>query len=424
LNPTHRKLLYNQYVRLLLVVIAVGLCVWTIKSAASHGASRFLTKSALTLQNLAVAQTATQLAPTDAQAHRANAVVLNQMDATAESALALEQALALRPADYSLWLSLGRLRDKRGDTAGALAAFNEAVKWAPYYAQPRWQRGNVLLRSGQYEAAFSDLNLAAQSNPALVPNIIDLAWSVTRGDYQLTQELVELNSDRARIIFAGFLATHGRPLEAIQQSKAAGRLDATARRELVQQLLLKRSFAEAFQLWAEPNAGSGTTNQPPAFYDGGFEAPLSTNETAFGWRVPDSRTLKFSVDPSNPHSGARSLQIQFGGESPAAGLLSQLLIVQSSTRYRINFAARSEEIITGGRPIVVVNDAGENGGELGKSSELDKGTSGWRTFSFEFTSTPQTQAVYVAVSRAGCSTSPCPIFGSIGLDSFSIEHLK
>ena len=410
--------------RLLLVVIAVGLCLWTIKAAAAHGASRFLIKSALSLQNLAAAQTATKLTPGDAQAHRANATLLSQVDASAESMMALEQAIALRPADYSLWISLGRLRDTRGDTAGALAAFDEAVKWAPYYAQPRWQRGNVLLRAGQYEAAFSDLNLAAQSNPALVPNLIDLAWSVTRGDYQLTQELVEFKNDRARVVFAGFLATHGKPLEAIQQSKAAGGLDEAERRELVKQLLLKRSFAEAFQVWAEPSGGSGAANQPPAFYDGGFEGPLSTNETAFGWRVPDTRTLKFSVDPNNPHSGARSLQIQFGGESPNDGLLSQLLIVQPSTRYRVNFAGRSEEIITGGRPIVVVSDAGENASDLGKSSELDKGTSGWRTFSFEFTSTPQTQAVFVAVRRAGCSTSPCPIFGSIRLDSFSIEQLK
>jgi hypothetical protein len=98
--------------------------------------------------------------------------------------------------------------------------------------------------------------------------------------------------------------------------------------------------------------------------------------------------------------------------------------VQPSTRYRINFAARSEEIVTGGRPIVVVSDAGENGSELGKSSELDKGTSDWRTFSFEFTSTPQTRAVFVTLKRQPCSTSPCPIFGSIGLDSFSLEQVK
>ena len=392
--------------------------------AASFGASRFLTRSALALQNLTAAQTAVQLAPADAQAYRANAALLNQMDATAESVIAVEHAIALRPSDYSLWLALGLMRDKMGDTPGALAALDEAVKRAPYYANPRWQRGNVLLRAGQYEAAFSDLNLAAQSNPELVLNILNLAWSLTKGDVQLTQELVEIKSDDARIVFAHFLATHGKPVEAIQLSKAAGHGNENERRELVKQLLLRRSFAEAFQVWAEPAAGSATNNQTATVYDGGFEGPLSTNEIGFGWRVPDTRNLKLSVDPERPHSGSKSLQIEFAGEPPNSALLSQLVIVQPSTRYRINFAGRSQEIVSGGRPIVVASDAGENGSDLGQSSALDKGTSDWRTFSFEFTSTPQTRAVLVAVRRERCPASPCPIFGSIGLDSFSIEQVR
>jgi hypothetical protein len=423
LNTLIPKFVFNQYVRLLLVVIAVGFCLWTIKSAASFGASRLFTRSALALRNLTAAQTAVRLTPTDAQAYRAYAALLSQLDAPAESVIALEQAIALRPSDYALWLALGLLRDKMGDTTGALAALDEAVRQAPYYAHPRWQRGNVLLRAGQYEAAFGDLNLAAQSNPELVPNIIDLAWNVTKGDFQLTQELVEIRDDKAHMAFARFLASHGRPVEAMQQSRMAGSVDETARRELVRQLLDKRAFSEAFQVWAY-SEGSAQTNKTATIYDGGFEATLSTNEIGFGWRVPHTRSLTLSVDPHQAHSGAKSLRIEFAGDSPNSALLSQLLMVQPSTRYRINFAGRSREIISAGRPIVVVSDAGENGSDLGQSSALDKGTSDWRTFSFEFTSTPQTHAVFVVVRRERCPTSPCPIFGSIGLDSFSIEQLR
>jgi tetratricopeptide (TPR) repeat protein len=416
------NLFSNRYLRLPLVIIGIALCIWTIKTAASFGASRFLVRTSLVLQNLTAAQTAVRLTPSDPQAYRANAALLSQIDANAECVIALEQAIALRPADYSLWLALGQMRDKMGDTTGAQAALDVAVRRAPYYGHPRWQRGNVLLRAGQYEAAFSDLNIAAQSNPEFVPNIIDLAWNVTRGDSRLTQELVEIKSDKARLIFARFLANHGRPLDAIEQSRAAGNVNENERRELVKQLLDKRAFAEAFQVWAAPHADSATTTT--TFFDGGFEGALSTNEIGFGWRLADTKSLRLSVDPNRPHSGAKSLRIEFAGEASNSALLSQLLVVQPSTRYRINFAGRSEEIITGGRPIVVVSDAGEKGSDLGQSSELDKGTSDWRTFSFEFTSKPQTRAVFVALKRERCSTSPCPIFGSIGLDSFSIEQLK
>ena len=408
--------------RLLLVFAAVMGCLWLIKLSASYGLSRLLTRSALTLQNLAVAQGATSLTPADAQAHRANAALLSQFDQPAESIVAVEQAIALRPHDYSLWLALGLLRDRMGDSNGALAALDQAVERAPFYAHPRWQRGNVLLRAGQYEAAFADLNLAAQSNPELVPNLIDLAWGITRRDPQLTEQLLDIKTDKARLTFARFLAARGRPVESMRQLNAAGKVDEKERRELIRQLLEKRAFAEAYAVWSGTDASSNLANSS-VIHDGGFEAPLSTNESGFGWRVTGTPSVGLSVDPNEPHSGTRSLRMDFSGESRAPSLL-QLVIVKPSTRYRIHFAGRSREVVTGARPLVSVTDAGENGPELAKSTPLDKGTSAWRPFTIEFTTGAATNAVTVAVTREACPSAPCPIFGSISLDSFSLEQVK
>ena len=100
------KVVSQRYVRLLLVLVAVMGCVWLMKLSASYGVSRLLTRSALALQNLAVAQAATSMTPADPQAHRTNAALLSQFDQPSESIVALEQAIALRPRDYSLWLVL------------------------------------------------------------------------------------------------------------------------------------------------------------------------------------------------------------------------------------------------------------------------------------------------------------------------------
>ena len=416
------KVFSQRYVRLLLMIAAVVGCVWLIKLSASYGISRLLARAALNLQNLAAAQAATSMTPADPQAHRTNAALLSQLDQPAESIVALEQGIALRPGDYSLWLALGLLRDKMGDTNGALAALDQAVERAPFYAHPRWQRGNVLLRAGQYEAAFADLNLAAQSNPELIHNLIDLAWGVTRGDPQLTEDLLDIKTDKARITFARFLAARGRPVESMRQLNAAGTVDEKERRELIRQLLEKRAFAEAYNVWSGIDPSSNVAGST-GIHDGGFEASLSTNESGFGWRVPDTRSLGLSIDPNEPHSGARSLRMDFGGESPAA-LLSQLVIVKPSTQYRIQFAARSREVVTGARPLVGVTDAGESGAELALSAPLDKGTSDWRPFSVEFTTGGATNAVTIVVKREVCPASPCPIFGSISLDSFSLEQVK
>ena len=363
------------------------------------------------------------MTPADPQAHRANAALLSQFDQPAESIVAVEQAIALRPQDYALWLALGQLRDRMGDSKAALAALDRAVERAPFYAHPRWQRGNILLRAGQYEAAFVDLNLAAQSNPELVPNLIDLAWGVTRGDPQLTEELLDIKTDKARLTFARFLAARGRAVESMRQLNAAGKVDEKERSELIRQLLEKRAFTEAFYVWSGTDPSSNLENTA-GIHDGGFEAPLSTNESGFGWRIADTRSVGLSIDPNEPHSGSRSLRMDFTGENPPPGVLSQLVIVKPSTRYRIHFAGRSREVVTGARPLVSVTDAGEKGPELALSLPLDKGTTAWRPFSIEFTTGAATNAVTIAVTREGCSSAPCPIFGSISLDSFSVEQVK
>ena len=205
----------HRYLRLAAVAIAIGCSLFALRTALAYGFSRLLVTYSLTAGNAAAAKRAIQLTPKDAEAHLANAGVLSLSRAPEQSLVELEQAVALRPADYRLWSELGLVRDQVGDTSGALKAFDEAIARAPHYFQPRWSRGNVLLRSKQYEAAFQDLNQAAQSNPELIPNLIDLAWGLSRSDVALTEELAQINGDKMRIAFARLLARKGKAPEAL-----------------------------------------------------------------------------------------------------------------------------------------------------------------------------------------------------------------
>ena len=412
---------------MLLVATAIVACLFAIRSAATFGFSRLLATYSLAARNLSAAKKAVELTPKDAEAHFANAVVSSLSDTPPQSVTELEQAVALRPADYTLWQQLGLLRDQTGDTAAALAAFDEAVKRAPFYSQPRWNRGNVLLRSGQYEAAFIDLNQAAQSNPELIPVLLDLAWGLSRGDVKLTEQLVQIKGDKMRIAFAQLLARHGKAQEAIAQFGGASNVPEATRSELIDQLLAKGAFKEAFAVWKSA-IGPKDNNEPagPSIYDGGFEGSLSLGAGGFGWRVPrDLQATSVAPDSSQPHSGSQSLRIEFSGNSnPGSQVISQLLLVEPAGHYRINFASRSQDVVTGGLPLLVVNDASGDLKRLGQSSPLAKGNSNWQLLSLEFTTTPATIAVVLSLQRENCTTSPCPIFGSVSLDSFSVERLR
>jgi tetratricopeptide (TPR) repeat protein len=413
---------------LLVTIVIIG-CLFAIKSAATFGFSRILVTYSLTTGNRAAAEKAIQLAPKDAEAHFAAAALMNLSGAPDRALLEFERAVALRPADYGLWSELGLLRDQMGDSEGALATFDEAIRHAPYYSQPRWNRGNVLLRKGQYEAAFNDLSQAAQSNPDLIPGLIDLAWSVSRGDVTTTEGLAQIKDDRMRIAFARFLARHGKATEAMKQFGGAGNVPDAIKHELVEQLLAKGAFKEAFDIWKLSHRIDSKEGAGSAIYDGGFEGSLSFAAGGFGWRVPrDLQDTTVSLDSTRPQSGSQNLRIEFTGNSNPRSLpVSQLILVEPSKRYRVNFASRSQDVVTGGLPLLNISDATSASGDqkpLGQSRPLAKGTSDWEFFNIEFTTGSTTSAVVLSVQRENCNTSLCPIFGAILLDSFSLEKLK
>src|SRR6185369_17881676 len=157
-----------------LSLLAIALCLFLIQASARFGFSRLLTRYALITHSTAVADAAIQLTPSDPDAQRARAATLNDQQQHGEAANSLAAAVALRYRDDYLWIELGNTREEIGDTTGALAALDQAVHWAPYYAHPRWQRGNLLLRMNRTDQAFADLRQAATANPKYFPNLIDL----------------------------------------------------------------------------------------------------------------------------------------------------------------------------------------------------------------------------------------------------------
>jgi hypothetical protein len=423
---TRLPLLFSfRLVRALITTVAISICFLGILISGKLALSRVFIAYAMGVGNLAAADESIRLSPADAEAHFVRAEVLKTTGATTQAVTELERAVALRPRDYFLWLELGLTRDQTADTAGALLAFNEAVRLAPHYAQPLWQRGNLLLRSGRYDQAFDDLRRAAESNPDLLPNLIDLAWGFSKGDPKVTEQLAQIATGKMRIAFARFLAKHGKTRETLEQFRAAGSVPDPTRRELVQQLIALNAFAAAFELW-KGGEGVGKDHQLSSVYDGGFEGPLSLEKVAFGWRIPRNlQGVNMSLDPTQPHSGSKSLRMDFAGDSNAeSSLVSQLILVEPSSRYRISFAARTQDIVTGGMPLAIVNDAAGEQKRLGQSASLRQGSNDWQMFSFEFTAEPATKAVVLSLQRKNCTTSPCPIFGSVWLDSFSIERVK
>ena len=392
-----------------------------MQAAARFGFARLLGKYAVVASSLPAADRALLLAPGDAEVFRARARVLNRLQRHDEARRSLEAASSLRYRDDYLWLELGSTRDDVGDTNAALAAFDQAVRWAPYYSHTLWQRGNLKLRMGRYDEAFADLRAAAVSKQSLMPSLIDLTWGLARGDVKTVEQLLQINNDNDRLAFAQFLAQKGKGTECIEQVRLLGvPLSDENRLELVRQLIAEKAFHPAFELWRTDAA-----LKSPVILNGGFEEPieLAGTDKGFGWSMFGKPEPKVARDESEKFGGRISLLLRFNGDWKApAQTISQRIVVEPEKRYRISFAVKTKDLVTGGPPAIAVKDAA-NDQLLAQSEPFSTSTTNWQKMGFEFSTAAGTQAIVVEFTRVENSCTPCPIFGELWLDDFLIEDV-
>lgn len=86
------------------------------------------------------------------------------------------RAIRLAPELAEPYASLGLVLAFRGDRAGALRAFGDAVRRNGSYAPAYHWRANVLAESGQLEAALGDIDTAAELDPLSVAVAVDRGW--------------------------------------------------------------------------------------------------------------------------------------------------------------------------------------------------------------------------------------------------------
>lgn len=384
-----------------------------------------------------VARAAARLAPDDPQTHFTLARLAEKSflpDELSEAVRGYERAASRSPNDFRLWVELGRARGTVGDAQGAESALRRAAELAPNYPEPRWYLGNLLLRQGRNEEAFAELRRAGDADPAKYrPQVFNMTWGAFGGDMQKMLETAG-ESASARASLADYLIGRGKIDEAVALWRA---LDAAGRRE--QFALgdrLRRTFVEARRyhdaLAVERELVAGTGGPAPEaglITNGGFESGVGpAGKNFFEWQITQAPGAQVNLDAREPRGGSHSLRVAFDSpDSLAFRNVSQLVAVQPSTRYRLEYYVRTESLNGTGTFLTLIGDAGGAGQPpraepLAASAPLPLGTSAWQQVTLEFTTGPGTQAVAVRVEREPCVAASCPVFGKIWYDDFNLQR--
>ena len=338
-----------------------------------------------------------------------------------------EKAASLSPNDYRYWMALGTALEQWGEIERGEKALQRATELAPSYAYPRWYLGNLLLRSSRYDQAFVELRRAADANPDLRSQLLNLAWAIYNKNLDSFVEAVG-NSANSRAELAAYLAGRQRFEDGIllwkRLNEAEKRANRTRGQDIVGALIKVKRFHQAAEVANDLVPTAAYQTGEGKVVDGGFEEDVVPQTGAvFGWQVNSLQQAKVGIDPNRGHNSSRSLRIVFRVSSHLDSIgVSQLVPVRPDTEYDFECYVRSQDLQSASTPLIEIADATE-GQRVTGSSQAPTGNTDWQRITFSFKTGAKTEAVTVKIIRTSCGEDPvCPIFGTVWYDDFNLKR--
>jgi tetratricopeptide (TPR) repeat protein len=345
-----------------------------------------------------------------------------------EVATAFERSARLGPNRADSWARLGEALDLAGDTAGAIRAYERALKIFPNDPSINWQFANLLVRSGDAARAAAPMRLAIAGDPLLRMGAFDLAWRAGIPREQILGMIPArpetLSAYLDYLVASNRLDAAADVWQRLTAQPASFDLDAAFR--YFDALLAARDVDRLVAVWTdlarhEPQRIRWQPSAPNRIANGGFEDAVLGG--GFGWRIVPIEGAEVSLDGTMVHDGGRALSVQFDGKHNLDfGHVAQYVLVESDMSYRLIAYTRAEEITTDSGPRIAVCDPFDRAA-LSVETENLTGTTGWREESAEFRTGPKTRLIIVQVVRPPSRKLDNLIGGTMWLDDVSLTAL-
>jgi tetratricopeptide (TPR) repeat protein len=374
-----------------------------------------------------VADWLTQVAPADPQTHYGAAIVFEKtMDAEDlnRSLNEYEQATALSPDNFLMWLALGKSRNLNGDADGALAAFRRASELAPNYSQVQWILGNTLVRRGQLDEGFAFISKAAASNTDYAGPAASIAFQMFDGDIaRVREKLGDNNVTNAAL--ASILAEQQRYDDAVAVWDVVAD-KRSSQRKLGESLAAKLAAAGRFRLAAHvlSDLAESDAEKPVVgeVVNGGFEDGVKQkNAGLFEWQIADGGQPQIGLAEGQAHGGKYNLWFMFNSfEAAAFRSASKTVPIEPGAEYEFEMFYRSD-LKTSATLKWEIADAGSTFAIASTSAMVPAAE--WTPLRVRFRAKPDTDGITIRLARDGCAGPSCPINGKLSVDDFSLRRL-
>jgi tetratricopeptide (TPR) repeat protein len=321
-----------------------------------------------------------------------------------------QKAVAHVPLSAQYWMDLAIGYESVGNIPAAREAFGRARATYPASSIVAWVYGNFLLRQGDNDAGFAQINHALQadprlSDPKLVPLAVSRVWHLSQDANVLLNQVLPPDQD-AYFQAIDFMVENRQPTAALliwQRLLSLGKPVELRRSFPILWLLIESDLgADASRVWREALAAAGLPHDEPAspslIWNGDFARDFLNG--GLDWRWNSSLVgASIGFEAPTPSSEGRSLRLDFsGGENLNLMEPQQFVPVEPSRRYHFHALLKTEGLTTENGISFLTSDP--NHGAAVVATENFTGTHSWTPVDADYTTTPATHFMSIQVRRA------------------------
>lgn len=329
-------------------------------------------------------------------------------------------AVELNPFSARYWFQLASAYQVLGDSSQQSLALEQAIHADPTTPDVAWEAANFYVVQGENEKALREFRVVLQNEPTLADPAIQLCWRLKPDVDVLLRDVVPQQSD-AQIAFLSLLM---RKEDTSGTAKVWSAMMANPQpfelryvKAYLTFLLNHKDVDQARLVWQQAAPRFGLSAYLPSnrnlIVNGDFN--LDVLNGGFDWQYEKQQSVTLTLDPSDFHSGHRSLMITFDGPGINDAGIRQFIAVQPNTSYDFSAYYKNGEMEGAGGPHFTIQDAYDR--TIFYDSDELKEAGFWKSATGSFTTGADTKLLVLHVRRL---PEGSPIRGKIWVDDFRL----
>ncbi|HVI10957.1 MAG TPA: carbohydrate binding domain-containing protein [Candidatus Binatia bacterium] len=329
-------------------------------------------------------------------------------------------AVQLNPHSARYWFDLASAYQVLGDVSNQDWALGHAIEADPKTPDVAWEAANFYLVQGDDARALREFRVVLENEPALANMAIQFCWRINPDVDVLLRDVVPANSN-AYLAFLNLLEgkeqTEGTHKVWAALMATPDKFELRYAYQYLQYLFDHKDVDQARLVWQQAAPRFGLSSYLPTrnnlIVNGDFNQDVLNG--GFDWQYEKQRSVTLTLDPSDFHSGHRSLLIAFDGPGVTDAGIRQFIAVQPGSTYQFSAFYKNGDFEGAGGPHLLIQDAYTRD-VLYDSDEL-KEAGFWKSVGGEFTTGEDSRLLVLHVRRV---PEGSPIRGKLWVDDFRL----